>query len=95
MPPFSAVAAHLLKLVAQEGIEFRKVADTIRADAPLSADVLRIANSALFGPRYPVTGVLHAAVMLGIERVRSMVGRLGDLGIQLEERINALESCLA
>jgi putative nucleotidyltransferase with HDIG domain len=35
--------------------------------------MLRIANSALFGPRYPVTGVLHAAAMLGIDRVRSMV----------------------
>jgi putative nucleotidyltransferase with HDIG domain len=73
LPPFSAVAVHLLKMVAQEGIAFRALADTIRADAPLSADTLRIANSALFGPRLPVTGVLHAIAMLGLDRVRSMV----------------------
>jgi putative nucleotidyltransferase with HDIG domain len=67
------VAAHLLKLVAQEGIPFRTLADTLRSDAPLSAATLRIANSALFGPRLPVTGVLHAIAMLGLDRVRSMV----------------------
>ncbi len=73
LPPFSAVAAHLLKAVAQEDVAFRKVADFIKTDAALSADMLRIANSALFGPRYPVTGVLHAAAMLGVDRVRSLV----------------------
>jgi putative nucleotidyltransferase with HDIG domain len=73
LPPFSAVAVHLLKLVAQEGIPFRTLADTLRSDAPLSAATLRIANSALFGPRLPVTGVLHAIAMLGLDRVRSMV----------------------
>jgi putative nucleotidyltransferase with HDIG domain len=73
LPPFSAVAVHLLKLVAQEGIPFRTLADTLRSDAPLSAATLRIANSALFGPRLPVTGVLHAIAMLGLDRVRSMI----------------------
>jgi len=73
LPPFSAVGAYLLKAVGQEDVAFRKVADIIKADAALSADMLRVANSALFGPRYPVTGVLHAAAMLGIDRVRSMV----------------------
>jgi putative nucleotidyltransferase with HDIG domain len=73
LPPFSSVAVHLLKLVAQEGVPFRTLADTLRSDAPLSAATLRIANSALFGPRLPVTGVLHAIAMLGLDRVRSMV----------------------
>ena len=73
MPQFSAVAVHLLKLVAQDGIRFRALADTLRADAPLTAATLRIANSALFGPRLPVTGVLHAIAMLGVDRVRSLV----------------------
>ena len=73
LPPFSAVAVHLLKLVTQEGVPFRTLADALRTDAPLSAATLRIANSALFGPRLPVTGVLHAIAMLGLDRVRSMV----------------------
>jgi putative nucleotidyltransferase with HDIG domain len=63
----------LLQQVSKEDISFRKVADVIRSDAPLSADTLRIANSALIGPRFPVTGVLHALAMLGLDRVRSLV----------------------
>jgi putative nucleotidyltransferase with HDIG domain len=73
LKPLSVVATHLLQLVTNEDIAFRKIADLIRADAPLSADTLRIANSALFGPRFPVTGILHAVAMLGLDRVRSLV----------------------
>ena len=73
LPPFSAAAVHLFKLVAQEDIPFRTLADALRSDAPLSAATLRIANSALFGSRIPVIGVLHAIAMLGLNRVRSMV----------------------
>ena len=73
LPPLSLVATYLLQQVAQEDIAFKKVADVIRTDAPLSADMLRIANSALIGSRFPVTGVLHALAMLGLNRVRSLV----------------------
>jgi putative nucleotidyltransferase with HDIG domain len=73
LPTLSLVATYLLQQVSQENISFRKVSDVIRTDAPLSADMLRVANSALFGPRFPVTGVLHALAMLGLDRVRSLV----------------------
>jgi putative nucleotidyltransferase with HDIG domain len=72
LPPLSLVATYLLQQVSTENIAFRKVADVIRTDAPLSADMLRIANSALIGPRFPVTGVLHSLAMLGLDRVRSL-----------------------
>jgi len=51
----------------------RIVADAISIDPALSADVLRLANSALFGARHAVPGVLHAIVMLGLERVKTLV----------------------
>jgi putative nucleotidyltransferase with HDIG domain len=73
LPPLSAVATYLLQEVSRENIAFRKVADVLRTDAPLSTDMLRIANSALFGPRFPVTGVLHALAMLGLDRIRSLI----------------------
>ncbi len=73
LPPFSAVAIHLFKLVSQEDVAFRKLSDIIRADARISKDMLQVANSPLFGTRSPVTGVLHAVAMLGLERVRSLV----------------------
>ncbi|MGA2267919.1 MAG: HDOD domain-containing protein [Bryobacteraceae bacterium] len=73
LPPFSAVARHVLQLVSREDIAFRKLAESIKADAALGADMLRVANSAFFGSRYPVTGVLHAIAMLGLDRIRSLV----------------------
>jgi putative nucleotidyltransferase with HDIG domain len=71
--PLSVVATYLLQQVSTESVAFRKIADVLRTDAKLSADVLRITNSALFGPRFPVTGVLHALAMLGLDRIRSLV----------------------
>ena len=73
LPPLSLVATYLLQQLSKEDIGFRTVAEVIRTDAPLTADMLRIANSALFGSRYPVTGVLHALAMLGLDRVRSLI----------------------
>jgi len=64
---------YLLEHVSQDNVAFREVADVIRTDAPLSADLLRLANSALSGRRFPVTGVLHALAMLGLDRIRSLI----------------------
>jgi HD-like signal output (HDOD) protein len=50
----------------------RTIASLIASDPTLSALVLRLVNSPLFGIRYAVTGVLQAVAMLGLERVRSM-----------------------
>lgn len=73
LPPLSLVATYLLQQVSKENIAFSKLADVIRSDAPLSADMLRIANSALVSPRVPVTGVQHALAMLGLHRVRALI----------------------
>ena len=72
MPPLSAVAIQIQRL-SQDDIDMRAVANAISVDPGLSADVLRLANSALFGARHTVPGVLHAIVMLGMDRVRTLV----------------------
>ena len=72
LPPLSTVAINLQRL-AQDDIDIRTMADAIAVDPALSADVLRLANSALFGARHTVPGVLHAIVMLGLERVKTLV----------------------
>jgi putative nucleotidyltransferase with HDIG domain len=72
LPPLSAVAIQLQNF-GDEDADIRKVSNTISADPGLSADVLRMANSALFGARHTVPGVLHAIVMLGLDRVKSLV----------------------
>ena len=64
---------YLLQQLSQDNLGFREVADVIRTDAPLSTDLLRLANSALSGLRFPVTGIRHALAMLGLDRVRSLI----------------------
>lgn len=72
MPPLSAVAIQIQRLT-QADVDMRTVANAISVDPGLSADVLRLANSALFGARHTVPGVLHAIVMLGLDRVKTLV----------------------
>jgi putative nucleotidyltransferase with HDIG domain len=72
LPPFSAVAIQL-QVLADEDLCIADTAEMIKADAALSADVLRLANSPLFGIRQTVSGVLHAIAMLGLNRVKTLV----------------------
>ncbi|HUA63329.1 MAG TPA: HDOD domain-containing protein [Verrucomicrobiae bacterium] len=72
LPPLSAVAVQV-QLLAGETLELAEVAEMITADAALSADVLRLVNSSLFGMRRPATGILHAVALLGLNRVMTLV----------------------
>ena len=72
LPPLSAVAIKL-QLADREDLGIDDVAEMIRADAALSADVLRLANSPLFGLGQPATSILHAVALLGLNRVIAFV----------------------
>lgn len=54
-------------------VDLKKVANIIRTDPSLSAQVLRLCNSALFGLRRRVISIEQAAVLLGTERLRTLV----------------------
>lgn len=73
LPPFPAVAAKLLTLVSGGSPSFRDVADLIRSDPALAAEVLRLANSPLVGLRWEVTNVLQALSLLGADRLNALV----------------------
>lgn len=73
LPPFPPAAAKALRLLAEESVSFREISDTLSTDAALSAEVLRLANSALFGPRYGVSNILHALSVVGTRRLTGLV----------------------
>src|SRR5512142_829425 len=73
LPPFPGVAVRLMRLASTEGISLRNIAEMVRAEAAVSADVLRLANSSMFGGRTEVVSILHALAMLGLDRVKAMV----------------------
>jgi HD-like signal output (HDOD) protein len=73
LPAFPAVAAKLLGMINNEDSGFRDVAQLLMTDSALSSEVLRLANSAVFGFRQQVSTILKALCLVGTERVRDIV----------------------
>src|ERR1035438_4733256 len=72
LPPFPAIAHRILALAAQDDASPQEVGGLIRMDPSFSAELLRFANSALFGVRREVTSLTQAVAILGMDRVKSM-----------------------
>jgi HD-like signal output (HDOD) protein len=72
VPPFPAIAQRLLGLVSQEDVSIRQVYELVRMDPSFSAELLRFANSALFGLRREVKSLPQAIGIVGLDRVKTM-----------------------
>ncbi|MBZ5619306.1 MAG: HDOD domain-containing protein [Acidobacteriia bacterium] len=72
LPPFPAIAHRILALVSQEDGSAREVAGLIKLDPSFSAELLRFANSALFGVCREVTSLSQSIMILGMDHVKSM-----------------------
>lgn len=66
------VALKVLDLVRRADAGMAEYAKVVRADAPLAGKFLKMANSAFFAQRDPVTSLDRACVLLGMERVRAL-----------------------
>jgi HD-like signal output (HDOD) protein len=73
LPTLPSYLLDLNALLSSAAVDLRKVAKVIRTDPSLSAQVLRLCNSALFGLRRRVLSIEQAAVFLGTERLRTLV----------------------
>jgi HD-like signal output (HDOD) protein len=69
LPVFSPIAIKLMVLVGDERVAFKEVAKLFSLDPVLSGRVLQLANSGLYGRRYPVQSVLHAVALLGLKDI--------------------------
>ncbi|MEO8591699.1 MAG: HDOD domain-containing protein [Candidatus Solibacter sp.] len=72
LPPFPAIAHKILALAGHDDSSAPEVGRLIRLDPTFSAELLRCANSALFGVRRQVSSLTQAVALLGMERVKSM-----------------------
>lgn len=71
LPPFPAIATKLLRLFANEDTQVGELVGLIRADPAFSSELLRVANSPIYGLRSQVSSLRHAVVILGFDRLRS------------------------
>jgi HD-like signal output (HDOD) protein len=72
VPPFPAVAQRVLALVGQENVHVHQLGDVIKTDASFSAELLRFANSALFGVSREVKSLSQAIMMVGMDQLKTM-----------------------
>lgn len=69
LPAFSPVAVKLMILVADENVSFKEVAKLFSVDPVLAGQILKLANSGLYGRGVVVQSVLQAVAMLGLKSI--------------------------
>lgn len=73
LPQFPAIATKVLRVLSHDDASIREISEFIRADAALTAGLLRTANSALYALPGPVTGVQNALVRMGFTEVKRFI----------------------
>ena len=69
LPPFSPVAVRLMGVLADERASFKEIARLLALDPVLAGEVLRLANSGLYGRWLKVSSLLEAIARLGTGRL--------------------------
>jgi len=77
IPPFPAIALKALNLMSGTDTSLLELCNLIRSDLAFSTAVLRIANSPLVAFSKEITSVLQASILLGFQRLRTMVITVG------------------
>src|SRR6202161_2787409 len=77
IPSFPQIAIRVLQLTNNEDVSIRQLGDLISFDPSFSSEVLTVANSALYAPRVPVTSILQAIAVLGLNRLRGVCLTVG------------------
>ena len=72
LPPFPQVAIRVLQLVSNENVQLHELGDLISSDAAFASEVLTIANSLLYAPRFPASSILQAIAVLGANHLQGL-----------------------
>lgn len=70
LPLLPEVAGQVLAACSDERSEVRQIATLIQRDPSMAANLLRIANSALYAPPVPIVSLPQAVARLGMLRIR-------------------------
>jgi putative nucleotidyltransferase with HDIG domain len=72
LPPFPQVAIRIMQLANNENVQLHQLSELIATDPGFASEVLMVANSPLYAPRYPATGILQAIAVLGAHQLQGM-----------------------
>jgi HD-like signal output (HDOD) protein len=77
MPPFPQVALKVLQLASNENVQLARLGELISSDPAFATEVLSIANSLLYAPRYPIKSILQAIEVLGASHLQGLCLTVG------------------
>ncbi len=83
LPPLPMVVTKLVQLLQRSDVGLKEISDSISSDPVFSAEVLRMANSAMVGAMSEIRSIWQALAMVGLDRIRSLaltVGMRGFMG---------------
>ncbi len=72
LPPFPPVAIRILQLLQDDTVSVDELVELMRADPAFSTELLRRANSPLFGFQSEIVSLREALILLGFRRVRGL-----------------------
>lgn len=73
LPAFSPVAVQLMGIIFREDVSYAEVAKLAQLDPALSGEILKIANSGLYGRRSSVRSIIQAMAVIGMSRLTTIV----------------------
>ncbi len=73
LPPLPQVASRVIRISADSDSSSEELRNLVRTDQALSAQILKVANSAMFGRMREVTTLTQALLTLGFTTARSVV----------------------
>jgi putative nucleotidyltransferase with HDIG domain len=77
LPPFPQVAVKVLQLVNNENVQLHELSDLISSDPAFASEVLTIANSLLYAPRYPSSSIMQAIAVMGANNLQGLCLTVG------------------
>ena len=69
-PPFPAIAMRVMEILARDDGAVQEVVECIQSDPIFTAEILRVANSALYSVSDEIKSVQDATVTLGMDSSR-------------------------
>jgi len=73
LPSIPEVASKIISMVNNPDISFKKVAEEISKDQAMTANILKLCNSAFFSKGKEITSIEKAIVTIGLKEVKDIV----------------------
>jgi putative nucleotidyltransferase with HDIG domain len=66
-----------MQMAANENVEFRRLSELVASDQVFATEILSLANSFIYAPRYPIKTILQAIEVLGIQNLQGLCLTVG------------------